>query len=169
MNFWKNSKRPSTPPPHFWKIILRIFMTDMVAGPLGLFSSFGAICWTDGIGMVIIGHRSSKSTLGANKIIIEIIGSRYSFGRGPFGRILEWRGELQSKEWLQHGRGRLHRLCLYCSEVRWDPTGNSEAKIWLNPTYNKEFDGSELLSLVPDYHWCILLTFDLYMNEVIAF
>ena len=121
------------------------------------------------IGMVIIGHMSSKSTLGANKIIIEILGSRYSFGRGPFGRILEWRGELQSKEWLQHRRGRLHRLCLYCSEVRWDPTGNSEAKIWLNPTYNKEFDGSELLSLVPDYHWCILLTFDLYMNEVIAF
>ena len=81
--------------------------------------------------MVIIGHRSSKSTLGANEIIIEILGSRYSFGRGPFGRILEWRGELQSKEWLQHRRRRLHRLCLYCSEVRWDPTGNSEAKIWL--------------------------------------
>ena len=45
-----------------------------------------------------IGHRFSKSTFGANKIIIEIIGSRYSFGRGSFGRILEWRGELQSKE-----------------------------------------------------------------------
>ena len=52
----------------------------------------------DGIGMVIIGHRFSKSTFGANKIIIEIIGSRYSFGRGSFGWILEWRGELQSKE-----------------------------------------------------------------------
>ena len=26
MNFWKNSKRPSTtPPPHFWKIILQFF------------------------------------------------------------------------------------------------------------------------------------------------
>ena len=31
MNFWKNSKRPLTPPPHFWKIILQFFMTDMVA------------------------------------------------------------------------------------------------------------------------------------------
>ena len=37
---------------------------------LGLFSSFRAICRTDGIGMdgmVIIGHGSSKSTFGANK------------------------------------------------------------------------------------------------------
>ena len=31
MNFWKNSKRPLTIPPHFWKIILQIFKMDMVA------------------------------------------------------------------------------------------------------------------------------------------
>ena len=31
MIFWKNSKRPSTLPPQFWKIILQFFMTDMVA------------------------------------------------------------------------------------------------------------------------------------------
>ena len=31
MNFWKNSKRPLNPPPHFWKIILQFFIMDMVA------------------------------------------------------------------------------------------------------------------------------------------
>ena len=31
LNFWKNSKRPLTPPPHFWKIILQFFIMDMVA------------------------------------------------------------------------------------------------------------------------------------------
>ena len=31
MNFRKNSKRPLTPPPHFWKIILQIFIMNMVA------------------------------------------------------------------------------------------------------------------------------------------
>ena len=33
MKFWKNSKRPLTPlpPHHFWKIILQIFIIDMVA------------------------------------------------------------------------------------------------------------------------------------------
>ena len=32
MNFWKNSKRPLTPPPpHFWKIMLQFFIMDMVA------------------------------------------------------------------------------------------------------------------------------------------
>ena len=31
MNFWKNSKRPLTPPPHFWKIILDFFIMEMVA------------------------------------------------------------------------------------------------------------------------------------------
>ena len=26
INFWKNSKRPLTPPLHFWKIILQFFL-----------------------------------------------------------------------------------------------------------------------------------------------
>ena len=43
MNFWKNSKQPLTPPPHFWKIILQFFIMDMVAFMQGGIGQIGSV------------------------------------------------------------------------------------------------------------------------------